>query len=186
MALSRTLKAMTTAATVVLALAACGDGDDGDDHERGDGGSSQTDSDDDSGTPAEPVQFRRVLEQTTDACPDPAVQPDPAAEAVACDSDGVAYRLAPADIVGGVDDAEAATGQDGGWTVNIELDDEATTAFADLTGDLAATESQVALVSGGRVVAAPTIQGSITDGRVQIYGDFDRSEAEALADTLEG
>jgi preprotein translocase subunit SecD len=170
---------MTTAATLVLALAACGggdDGDDSDDSERGDGG-----------TPAEPVQFRRVLEQTTDACPDPAVQPDPAAEAIACDDEGTAHRLAPAEIVGGVDDAEAAMSPDGGgWTVAVELDDEATTTFEAITRELVGTQQQVAIVTGGRIVTAPVIQSAITDGKVQIAGDLDRDEAEALADALEG
>lgn len=184
---------MTIAASAALALALGGCGDVGDDSgndsgdHSGSGGDRATPSPtDDAGTPAEPVQVRRVLAIAADACP-AAAQPDPAAEALACDDQGTAYRLAPADIVGGVDDAEAVLGSDGtGWTVAVEFDDEAASAFADLARELVGTGQQVAIVAGGTIITAPVIQSAITDGKVQIAGDLDRAGAEALAGELEG
>ena len=97
------------------------------------------------------------------------------------------FRSAAAEIVGGVDDAEAARSPDGtGWSVTVVLDDAASTTFEGITRELVGTEQQLAIVSGGTIVSAPVIQSAITDGRVQITGDLTRDEATALADALEG
>ena len=175
MAPSRALGAMTVAATAVLALTACSDDDPGPVRDAG------------TRVPAEPVQVRRVLEPSTAPCPPSVAQPAADEVAVACDADGAAYRLAAAEIVGGVDDAEAARSPDGtGWSVTVVLDDAASTTFEGITRELVGTEQQLAIVSGGTIVSAPVIQSAITDGRVQITGDLTRDEATALADALEG
>ncbi len=136
--------------------------------------------------PADPLQVRRVLETSEGECPEP-VQPEPAAEAVLCDADSRSYRLGPAEIVDGIDDAVAGTDLAGGaWLVTIELDDEATAAFADLTRELTGTDRQFALVLDGEVLTAPVVQSVITDGRLQIAGDFTEPEARALAEVLDG
>ncbi|MBM7516666.1 SecDF P1 head subdomain-containing protein [Nocardioides nitrophenolicus] len=179
MALSRAFTAMTIAATLALGAAGCGN----DDVARDD--RPANDARAGGAPPADPVQFRRVLAMTEDTSPDP-VQPDPAAEAVACAPEA-GYRLAPAEIVGGVEDAEVQQGQGRpAWSIMIELDDDAAATFADLTRELNGTGQQLAVVLGGRVLTAPVIQAVITDGRVSIAGDFTRDEAESLADALEG
>ncbi|GAA1503498.1 SecDF P1 head subdomain-containing protein [Nocardioides humi] len=198
MAPSRALGAITLATALTLALAACGDGDDADARDDGNGG-PVAEPTSPAGTPAEPVQFRRVLESTASPAATPAPtplpadcgglpaeQPEPTAEAIACDGEGMVYRLGPAEIVGGVDDAEVGAGPSGGWTVMLELDDEATAAFADLTAELVGTGQQLAVLSGGTVISAPIIQTAITEGKVQIAGDFDQDAAQELADALEG
>ena len=198
------------ATTLALGVAGCGDGDDDSsdgsgssepDTSRGTDAAEDTDGADDSGGPIAPPQIRRVLETSErPAAPsDPTASPlpsdcaavaqgplDPAAEGVACDEDGVVYRLGPAEITGGVEDAEAESDKNGGWLVMIELDDEAAATFEDLTTELAGTQQQMAIVSEAVVISAPIIQGAITDGKVQIAGDFTQDEARALADALEG
>ncbi len=192
MAPSRAIAATPLIPALLLTFAACGDDRD----------AKAEDHSVESGTSSAPVQFRRVLESsdaptsTTDATPAttplprdcsgvPSRQPDATAEAVVCDDHDVAYRLAPAEVSGGVDDAKATSGPTGGWLVALELDDAATTGLAALTTSLVGTETRMAVVADGKVLVAPVVQSVITDGKLQLAGDFTRAEAERLAQAME-
>jgi len=215
MALSRTLKATTVAAAFALALSACGSGDDGDAADKGGsdkdpGAASTAPSDDaaasddasadasDDAAPSGPVQFRRVLEATgipsdgadesplPEDCSDvPAGQPKPAAETIACDESGIVYRLAPAEITGGVERAEAEKPANlTDWVVSLTFDAQATPAFGTMTRELAGTNKLLAIVLDGQVISAPTIQDAVEDGRVQIGGTFTQDQAQEIAAQL--
>ena len=139
-----------------------------------------------------PVQFRVVTEVNPPSPDiDCAAEPQPvfetpASEVVtACDRLGVAYVLEPAAFVGGVEQAAAELSSGDDWLVDLRLDAEGTANFADLTGLVAGTGRQVAVVVGGRVVSAPSVQEAITGGEVRLSGSLSREEAEALAAALE-
>ncbi|WP_182377925.1 hypothetical protein [Nocardioides sp. WS12] len=140
----------------------------------------------------DPLQFRRVLEPgdlPEDCSTVPghgsAAQPDSTAEVIACDDDGVVYRLSPAEIVGGVERATAGLSPQGvGWIVTFELDNDAAKAFEAISTELSGTGKQFAVLFDNAVLSAPVVQTAITDGRLQITGDFTRAEAEELADGL--
>lgn len=188
MRLSRVLAAVTLASMLTPLLMACNDDPDAALKEGHD-----------------PAQFRRVLESSTSATPPAtssasplpgdcsgvpgagsAAQPDATAEAIACDDDGVVYRLAPAEIVGGVQDADAVRPNGSvDWLVNIDLDDDATPAFADLSAELVGTQQQLAILVDALVISAPVINAAVTDGKVQIAGPADGAEARKLATALE-
>ena len=107
----------------------------------------------------------------------------PAAEAqLACDAEGTKYLLGNAAVEGGVRDAQAVEGV--GWMVSLELDDESTEDLADLTRQLVGSTTQVALVVDGEVLSAPTINGVIDTGQLQVAGDFTEDEATELAARL--
>lgn len=215
MALSRMLQATTAAATLALALSACGGGDDGDAADKDgattdqntsstapttDPSAGTTASGDAAAAPSGPVQFRRVIEATgipadgaesaplPEDCSDvPAGQPKPAAEAIACDESGIVYRLAPADVTGGVEAAEAEkpTGLTD-WVVSLSFDAQATPKFATLTRELAGTNRLLAVVLDGQVITAPVIQDAVEDGKVQIGGTFTQQQADEIAGQLTG
>ena len=149
---------------------------------------------DDAATPAVtgPVQFRVVTEVNPPspdldcaAEPQPVFETPAAKVVTACDRLGVAYVLEPAAFVGGVQEASAELSSAEDWLVDVRLDDEGTAAFADLTGLVAGTGRQVAVVVGGRVVSAPSVQEAITGGEIRLSGSLSRDEAEALAAALE-
>ncbi|QSR28098.1 hypothetical protein CFH99_20980 [Nocardioides aromaticivorans] len=184
MTLSRGIIATAVGTLLLLGQTACSGGEDSTDDD-GDGDRGPTSS---TAGDQEPAQFRKVVAAgDPSACTtSPTTQPAPDSTTTACDLEGVAHQLGPAELVGGVDRAEAAEGPDGGWLITIDLDTEAAATFADLTTELSGTGQQVAIVSGGTIVSAPTIQTPITDGRVQITGpEISQVEALTLADALE-
>ena len=154
----------TLAVTVALGLAGCGDDSDRDaDRDASSNVDDRDDTDAPTDTPPDPMQIRRVLETSEgpSAPSDPSATPLPsdctavaqgqleaAVEAVACDEDGVVYRLGPAEIEGGVEDAEAESDDNGGWLVMIEFDRDASATFADLTTELAGTEQYLPVLDG--------------------------------------
>lgn len=215
MALSRMLQATTVAAALTLALSACGSGDDGDAADKGGSGpdaaasspapddspaagDDASDDTSDDASPSGPVQFRRVLEATgipadgaestplPEDCSDvPAGQPKAGAETIACDESGIVYRLAPAEITGGVESAEAEKPANlTDWVVSLRFDAQAATAFGTLTRELAGTNKLLAIVLDGEVISAPTIQDAVEDGRVQIGGTFTEEQATTIAGQL--
>lgn len=97
----------------------------------------------------------------------------------------IKYALGPAEIVGGVVDADASIpeGQTE-WVVSFELDADASAAFSRIGQELVDTGKQFAIVLDGVVVSAPTVNDVITNGLVQIAGGLTADEAEALADQL--
>ena len=58
------------------------------------------------------------------------------------------------------------------WTVNLDLDAEGTEAFAQATEDLAPTNGKIVIILDNEVNSAPAVQSEITDGQVQITGDY--------------
>lgn len=94
------------------------------------------------------------------------------------------------------------------WVVNLEFNSEGTTKFAELSGRLlayrdqstaavmsggapdvnSAAKSQFAIVLDGLTIMAsgfnPEVTSAITDGRVQISGQFDQASANTLANQL--
>lgn len=71
------------------------------------------------------------------------------------------------------------------WAVNIELDDAGTQAFAEASKDLAPTHGKIVIILDGEVNSAPAVQSEITDGRVQITGNYTQDEAKNLKTVLE-
>ncbi|MBO3725335.1 protein translocase subunit SecD [Actinomyces bowdenii] len=124
-----------------------------------------------------------------------------------------AYILGPADI-SGTELSNAVSGLEttaqGGttnrWVVNLEFDSAGAKKFADLSGRLiafrdqstaqalsgspgdAAAKAQFAIVLDGLTIMAsgfnPEVTSAITDGRVQINGQFDQASANTLANQL--
>jgi len=141
--------------------------------------------------PATPgaVQFRPVLQAEPKACADSSASPTAADKL--CDALGTRYTLGKVELDGShVSEVKAAAGQDGsGWVVQLGLDQAGTQLFGTLTTKLAASQpprNQLAVVVGSKVVTAPTVNGPITAGQVQIYGNFTQKDAEKLVADITG
>lgn len=67
------------------------------------------------------------------------------------------------------------------YAVQISLDEDATTAFAEKTEELASSYGVIAVVVDGQVVATPYVSEKIESSEVTISGGFDRAQAYALA-----
>lgn len=80
-----------------------------------------------------------------------------------------------------VESAEAVQ-RDWGWTVYLQLTDEARAAFADVTTEYLG--HSIALVVDGVVLMKPSIREPITGGSMLISGDFDQEAAVRLAAML--
>jgi preprotein translocase subunit SecD len=76
----------------------------------------------------------------------------------------------------------AATGTEGGWQVNFELDSEGSRLFQAITRENVGRE--LAIVLDQRVESAPTIQDEIPGGSGVITGNFAEQEARDLATVL--
>lgn len=199
----RKLSTVLALALAIGFLGGCGSDEDRDSDQ--DGG-QVADSSPDAGIVTGPVQLRLVAvppdgrptssevpdEWTqrfqTFTCPEGEVeQPVPDEYALTCDTDGMRYLLSPASWTGAVQDASVEIpDKQVAWVVVIDLDEEATRIFADLTTRLAGTGEQLALVLDGRVLSAPTINAAITDGKAQIEGAFAEADAHGLADAMMG
>lgn len=116
-------------------------------------------------------------------CPMRPVAEAPEVEELACNEEGtVRYLLGAAAVEDGIVSAEAvAPAGQPGWTVVVQLDDDAAAGLADLTYEVARTDGRIALVLDGAVLSAPTVNGVITTGQLQLSGDFSREDAELLA-----
>lgn len=91
-------------------------------------------------------------------------------------------HLAPAEIVGGVESAEARqAGLD--WVVFIQFDDDAAEAFSVISRELHATQGRVALLLKGEVLTAPAMVSPDLSDQVQISVPS-RTDAEWLARAL--
>ncbi len=66
------------------------------------------------------------------------------------------------------------------YAVNLQLDSEGAKAFGDTTKELASDNGKIAIVLDGVVKSAPAVQSAITDGRVQITGNYSSEEANNL------
>jgi preprotein translocase subunit SecD len=95
------------------------------------------------------------------------------------------YLLAAPEIVDGVAGARAGNRRGAAqWEVELQLDEEATRAFAELTAELVRTYAPIGIVLDDVVLAAPAVQEPVSNGVVRLAGDYTEDEAEALADRL--
>ena len=119
---------------------------------------------------AVPVEMRPVTEDGATVLDDPAT----------------GESLALADPILTVEELEGAevTNDNGGWALTLDLNARDTKTFADWTTDH--TGERLAIVVDGEVVVAPTIQGAITGGEVQITGNYTRDDVEDLRDRITG
>lgn len=71
------------------------------------------------------------------------------------------------------------------YAVNIDLDGEGTTAFAEASRDLAPEKGKIVIILDNEVQNAPAVQSEIPNGQVQITGNYTLEEAQALETVLE-
>ncbi|WP_134740267.1 hypothetical protein [Nocardioides sp. 503] len=185
---ARRLSAVLVAGVLVAGLAGCGDEE-----------ASPAPDPEREPTPSEvAAELRMVVATSREAAPDslvlqqfreldcaaPPKVASPQEPTAACDAAGTKYSLEPAGVVGGVESAVASPDAGAGPSVEVVLDAEASAALADLTDG--PPGRQVAVVLDGQVVAAPTVQEQLTDGRLQVVGGLTEASAQALADRLTG
>ncbi|MEX2393888.1 MAG: protein translocase subunit SecD [Actinomycetota bacterium] len=93
------------------------------------------------------------------------------------------YSLGKAELVGSdVDGAQANFDEtSSGWRVDLEFTNEGAEKFAAVTGRLAASQGQLAIVLDQIVESAPGVEQAIPDGRGVITGQFTEQEAKDLA-----
>ena len=70
------------------------------------------------------------------------------------------------------------------YVVSLELDSDGTTAFADATTELAASNGQISIWMDDKQISAPTVNEAITGGKCTISGNFTYDSAKALADKI--
>jgi preprotein translocase subunit SecD len=115
----------------------------------------------------------------------PAVNDDPDKPLVTCDEEGIKYLLSAA-VIEGTQLTDASFGipqNDVQYVVTLDFNGDGRTTFADVTGAIAGTGKQFAIVLDGVVISAPTASQRITSG-AQISGDFSEAEAKSLATSL--
>ena len=66
------------------------------------------------------------------------------------------------------------------YAVNLQLDSAGTQAFAEVSKELVSTNGQIAILLDGVVKSAPAVQSAITNGQVQITGNYTSEEANQL------
>ncbi|AXB47286.1 hypothetical protein A4R43_36565 [Amycolatopsis albispora] len=71
-----------------------------------------------------------------------------------------------------------------GFVVGLALPEDLAAKFGKLTEENVG--NQVAMVTNGQVLSAPSIQAPIAGGQIEITGNFSRDEAEALAASIGG
>ena len=70
------------------------------------------------------------------------------------------------------------------YCVRIDLDEEGKRRFADLTAELAGSDTPVSIWVDGEIVSAPMVNSAITDGQAVISGNFTEDSAQELADNI--
>jgi preprotein translocase subunit SecD len=80
---------------------------------------------------------------------------------------------------------EQSSSSVGTYVVNVTLNDEGAEIFSEVTGELASTNGQIAIVLDGVVNSAPAVQSQITGGKVSISGNFTSDEAQSLKTVLD-
>ncbi|MFC8715876.1 hypothetical protein [Kitasatospora sp. NPDC057198] len=159
------------------------------------------------------LEIRPVLAATADGAPAPAGVPSewqgrltaldctapaspagPAAELLTCDrpdSTGLRWKFAlgPVAVQGSdIADSTAELGSNGaGWQVQLHFTPAGGTAFADVTGRVAALQdpaNQLAILVDGTVLSHPFVVEAITGGQAVITGSFTKDQAGELAAQL--
>jgi hypothetical protein len=136
---------------------------------------------------AVPVEVCPVL-----ASDDPPLTPAPSASAsastdasVVSDAEGTEYTVdAPFMTIERIERGSVEFASGGQWVISLEMTETDGRAFGDWTTDHVG--EQAAMVIDGEVLFAPTIQGAITDGRVQVSGNYTQDEAKDILDKITG
>ena len=93
--------------------------------------------------------------------------------------EGIAYTaFMTGDNVSNVVVSRPDTSSD--YAVDLTLDSEGTSEFAEVTSELVSDNGQIAIVLDGKVECAPAVQSAITNGQVQITGGYTATEANDL------
>ncbi|GAT65047.1 nuclease [Planomonospora sphaerica] len=123
-----------------------------------------------------PIHFAPVTAAQSGPCTTPEGVPDEAGQ--------VCYEVAAGVDVTAVRGIDAVRGGDGSYAVRITF----APAFHDRINSLTeeAVDQQIAIVVGGRVLAAPRVGEVITEDSMQIAGSFTREQAEAMVARLRG
>ncbi|WP_203871699.1 SecDF P1 head subdomain-containing protein [Planomonospora parontospora] len=123
-----------------------------------------------------PIHFAPVTAAQSGPCTTPEGVPDEAGQ--------VCYEVAAGVDVTAVRGIDAVRGSDGSYAVRITF----APAFHDRINSLTeeAVDQQIAIVVGGRVLAAPRVGEVITEDSMQIAGSFTREQAEAMVARLRG
>jgi preprotein translocase subunit SecD len=126
-----------------------------------------------------------VVSADAGACASP-----PSTPGIVCGADGIGYTLGKVELDGrNVAKAEAKL-SNATWVLALQLDDQGSKAFEQLTADVATKSppaNQIAIVVDGKVVSAPSVMSAITGGQLEISGaQFTKEEAEKLADAIGG
>jgi preprotein translocase subunit SecD len=99
------------------------------------------------------------------------------------------YRLGPAELrTADIVSAAARLSDYGDFVVGVTLSDAGAERFERVTKELAqntGAQAQLAIVVDGLVISAPTVQGPIPGGEIDISADFTQEEAERLAAAID-
>lgn len=134
-----------------------------------------------------PIELCPVVEPGTSASAEPSATPSATpSQKHLPDPSGEQLTLAePVMTIERLDRAEVIFDKvNSTWALSIDLTDEDTAAFADWTADH--VNERLAMVVDDEVIIAPTIQSAITDGVVQITGDYTQDEVKDLLDKITG
>jgi preprotein translocase subunit SecD len=112
--------------------------------------------------------------------------------AIACDRNGLEkFLLSPVAVPGSdIDTASANLSQDtAGWQVDLKFNSDGAKTFGQITTQMAqqpadSPGNRFAIVLDGVVVSAPGVNEAILGGQAQITGQFDKTEAQDLANVL--
>lgn len=128
------------------------------------------------------VELRRVQKVMTQTanCEKPGIW---------CSETGGSYRLGPAELeTKDIVSADARISDYGDYVVGVTLSDDGAQRFEAVTTELSqntGVQSQLAIVVDGLVVSAPTVQGPIPGGEIDISAKFTQQEAERLAEAID-
>jgi len=115
----------------------------------------------------------------------PTVNDDPDRPIATCDEEGVKYLLSAA-VIEGTQLTNASYGipqNEVQYVVTLDFNSEGNRTFADVTGAIANTGQQFAIVLDGTVISAPTASQRISGG-AQISGNFTEAQAKSLSTSL--
>lgn len=126
------------------------------------------------GGSASVLRIAPVTKTTPGACPS-------GGPGVAAVDGRTCYRLGESAMtVHRLDRAEARLDPSGkAWSITVSFNDDDARRFTQLTRKY--VHRQLALVSNGKVLAAPTVQEPISGGDLQISGDFSADQAKKIA-----
>ncbi|MEN8707007.1 MAG: hypothetical protein ABF306_12810 [Nocardioides marinisabuli] len=129
----------------------------------------------------DPALARRL--EALDCLRKPPSANGPGGEAMlACDARGAGFLLGPTGVDGGVDGVEVVE-VDGGYAVQVALDEAAAGALDELVRGLVGSEGRFAVVVDGTLVALPRVADGI-GATLQVGDGWSRAEADDVAARL--